>query len=72
MSVLIISRTESRLKEQAELLTATHKVPTKYLAYDFTQLGAERKEFYAKLDVVCQEMHTNGGIGMLINNVGKC
>lgn len=70
MSLLIVSRTESRLKEQAEQLTAAHGVAVKYLAYDFTELGAEKKAYYAKLDVVCQEMDKDGGIGLLINNVG--
>ena len=70
MSLLIVSRTESRLKEQSEELAAAHGVKVKYLAYDFTELGAEKKQFYGKLDTVCQEMDKDGGIGLLINNVG--
>ncbi len=67
MSLLIVSRTESRLKEQAELITKTYSVPCKYLAYDFTKLGPEKKEFYAKLDVVNKELTKDGGIGEFLS-----
>ena len=72
MSVLIISRTESRLIEQVKSLETQYKtVKVKYLAYDFTKLGKEKVDFYGKqLPKVLSEMHQDGGIGVLVNNVG--
>jgi len=52
MSLLIVSRTESRLKEQAELLTKTHGVSVKYLAYDFTELGPTKKRILCQTSCV--------------------
>jgi short-subunit dehydrogenase len=70
MSVLVISRSEEKLKEQTQLIGHKFKVPVKYLAYDFTQPGEVRKEFYAKLDKELEAMDKDGGVGLLINNVG--
>lgn len=42
----------------------------RYLTYDFSRPGEERKAFYAALDKELSEMHADGGISLLINNVG--
>eukprot|EP01038_Epipyxis_sp_PR26KG_P013243 gene13243-17749_t len=70
MSLLIISRTESKLVEQVEEILKFAKVQMKYLAYDFSKLGNEKTEFYQKLEKLLQEMDENGGIGLLVNNIG--
>ena len=70
MSILLISRTESKLQDQAKELTAAESVGVKYLAYDFTKMGPEKTKFYQDLDAECQRLHEDGGIGLLINNVG--
>ena len=69
MSILIISRTESKLKDQAAELKKLG-VDIRYLAYDFTDSGPARKEFYTALDTQLGEMDKDGGVGLLINNVG--
>lgn len=70
MSVMIISRSEDRLKEQAEELRKAYKAEIKYIAHDFTNVGAPKEDFYRKLEAECVVMDKNGGIGLLINNVG--
>lgn len=73
MSVLLISRSESKLKEQQQELINDHKskdIEIKYLAYDFTDMGPAREKFYTALDKECKKMDENGGLGVLINNVG--
>lgn len=71
MSILVVSRTETKLIEQTNLITSQYKVPVKYLAYDFTKLGNEKNEFYNNsLPKQLREMHLDGGIGILVNNVG--
>lgn len=71
MSLLIISRSEGKLKEQVEELKKIDaNANVRYMCYDFTDLGPVRKQFYSDLDTVCKELHTDGGIGLLINNVG--
>lgn len=70
MSLLIISRSEEKLKEQQAFLASSFKVPVRYLAYDFTKTGEERTAFYAALRKCCEEMDRDGGIGLLVNNVG--
>lgn len=70
MSVLVISRSEEKLKEQTQLISHKFKVPVRYLPYDFTQAGESRTEFYSKLDEALKEMDADGGVGLLINNVG--
>ena len=73
MSVLIISRTESKLIEQTNELKEKFKgkvVDFGYLAFDFTKSGEEKEAFYKTFDERCQIMDKDGGIGLLINNVG--
>ena len=71
MSILLISRSEEKLKEQSLQLKSQFNVPVKYLVYNFTDGGAERKRFYGDiLPGVLTELHQNGGIGLLVNNVG--
>lgn len=70
MSVLVISRTEDKLKEQQKEIEEKYDVAVKYLPYDFTDMGPNRVEFYKKLSVLCEIMHKDGGIGLLVNNVG--
>lgn len=41
-----------------------------YIAYDFGVPGDVRKRFYSELEVELKKMHEDGGIGLLINNVG--
>lgn len=41
------------------------------MVHDFTIIEADKsKEFYDRLEIVCQELHQSGGLGILINNVG--
>lgn len=70
MSIVLISRTEDKLMEQKKELESKYDVVVKYLAYDFTDMGPAREEFYKKLHALCEVMHKDGGIGLLINNVG--
>lgn len=73
MSVLLISRSEDKLKEQQHELKADHKdksIEIRYLAYDFTDMGPAREKFYTALDKECMNMDKDGGLGVLINNVG--
>lgn len=69
--MLIISRTESKLIEQQnELQLKYPKLIIKYIAFDYGKIGLEKEEFYKKLDILLQDLHNDGGIGLLINNVG--
>eukprot|EP01033_Poteriospumella_lacustris_P013234 gene13234-9480_t len=70
MNVLVISRTKSRLEEQVKSISTTYNVKADYLAYDFTLKGQERDDFYKALDEKCAVLDKDGGIGLLINNVG--
>lgn len=70
MNVLIISRSESKLKEQMEELKNDHKTNIRYMAFDFTERGTKRDDFYVALKKECEDMDKDGGIGLLINNVG--
>lgn len=71
MSVLIISRSEGKLKDQVKELKDTYPgANVKYIAYDYTDMGPARAEFYEKLDKECAVMDQDGGIGLLVNNVG--
>ena len=72
MSLLIISRSEDKLKAQQVELSAISdgKNKVRYLAYDFTRMDSAKDTFYASLDAECQLMHADGGLGLLINNVG--
>jgi 17beta-estradiol 17-dehydrogenase / very-long-chain 3-oxoacyl-CoA reductase len=72
MSVLLVSRSEDKLNAQATELCERFKVDCDYLVYDFggPQEGKEKKDFYKKLDKKCDVMTKDGGIGILVNNVG--
>lgn len=63
MSVFLISRSESKLKEQQKELISDHagsNVEVRYLAYDFTDMGPARAKFYEDLDKACIEMDKQG------------
>lgn len=70
MNILLISRSKDKLIEQQQELKEAFNVEVKYIAYDFTVMGEARDEFYKQLNIECEYMHENGGIGLLINNVG--
>ena len=72
MSVLVISRSEERLHAQATELYERFKVDCDYLVYDFSgpQDGATKNEFYNRLSQKCEIMNQDGGVGILVNNVG--
>lgn len=70
MSVLLISRSEEKLVLQQKVMTEKFKVEVKYFAHDFTKSGSERKAFYDKLDDILSYLDRDGGIGILVNNVG--
>lgn len=84
VSLLIISRSESKLQAQAEELRELHrqyheKSPdeaapeVRIVSFDFSSApgSAEKREFYGKqLPATLRELHDDGGIGVLINNVG--
>jgi len=83
MSVLLISRTEDKLKKQAGDLQSKNKslppssglgaaqAEVKYLVYDFANRDPTiRSAFYAKLKSECETMSKDGGLGLLVNNVG--
>jgi 17beta-estradiol 17-dehydrogenase / very-long-chain 3-oxoacyl-CoA reductase len=71
MSVMIISRSEGKLKEQVAELKADYSgANVKYIAYDYTDMGPKREAFYRTLDEECAVMDKDGGIALLINNVG--
>jgi 17beta-estradiol 17-dehydrogenase / very-long-chain 3-oxoacyl-CoA reductase len=71
MSILIISRSEDKLIEQKKELETDHpKTTVRYLAYDFTDMTSARDSFYKKFDEECGLMDKDGGVGVLINNVG--
>jgi len=69
MSLLIISRSAHKLEDQSKELAA-HGVEVRYLSYDFTDVSATRETFYAALDKLLNELDKDGGVGLLINNVG--
>lgn len=63
MSIFLISRSESKLKEQQKELVEDHKgtnVEVRYLAYDFTDMGPAREKFYEDLDKACVQMDKEG------------
>jgi 17beta-estradiol 17-dehydrogenase / very-long-chain 3-oxoacyl-CoA reductase len=70
MSILIISRSEDKLIEQKKEIETNFKAEVRYLAYDYTDMGKARDEFYQKFNEECKLMDQNGGVGILINNVG--
>lgn len=71
MSVLLISRSESKLLQQKDRLLALYPtISIEYLVFDFSQTGEPRDQFCKSLVKVCERIHNQGGIGLLINNVG--
>ncbi len=71
LNVLIISRSEDKLIEQKqELEELQTKQEIRYVAYDYTDMGPSRDVFYKHFDEECQYMEANGGLGLLVNNVG--
>lgn len=68
MNVLLISRDEKKLKGQVQELSEAYKVNCKYLIYDFSAMVPSN--FYQELKKTCALIDKDGGIGMLINNVG--
>ena len=74
MSLLLISRSESKLAAQAADLKTRHPgmAECRYLVYDFTNKdSAVRDAFYNKaLSQECLHMSGSGGLGILVNNVG--
>ena len=72
MSVLVISRNEDRLHAQATEIHERFKVDCDYLVYDFSgpQDGPIKNEFYKRLSKKCDLMSQDGGVGILVNNVG--
>lgn len=70
MKVLVISRNEDKLKEQLEEIKALGG-EAKYLVFDFSCEDKDSKnKFYKELDIVLEQLHNDGGIGLLINNAG--
>ncbi len=72
MNLLIISRTENKLVQQKEELQKKYiGIKINYLVYDFTVISGDVKyKFYDDLNKECVKMDSDGGIAMLINNVG--
>ncbi len=73
MSIMLISRTESKLKEQADDISNKYKVNVKYMVYDFSTFSSNNtnsKLFYNKLKDECKILSKDGGLGILLNNVG--
>ena len=79
MSVLLVSRSEDKLKKQTADLLASRRPQqagmetqeVKHLVYDFTNRDpAVRAAFYAKLGIEISAMSESGGLGLLVNNVG--
>jgi len=71
MNLLIISRTESKLIDQQKALQLRYpSIDIKYLAFDYGTTGVVKAQFYKTLDLVAAAMDEDGGIGLLINNVG--
>lgn len=69
MAICLISRSKDKLEEQKGELSQ-YGVDVAYLAYDFTVTGPVRDQFYKDLDVELAKMDKDGGVGLLINNVG--
>jgi len=63
ISLILISRTQSKLEDQAKALTSKYKIETKILAIDFS---SEDLRIFDKVKQIIQDLD----IGILINNVG--
>jgi len=72
MSILLISRSEVKLKDVAHQITTNHKgVSTRHLMRDFSDMSDDATSSFAdKLNSTLTELHSDGGIGMLVNCVG--
>ena len=70
MDILLISRSEDKLKEQADLLIKEYKINVRYIPYDYSDMGPKRQVFYDQLKKECEFMDKADGIGLLINNIG--
>ena len=72
MNLLVISRDEKKLKEQQDELKGLNaNIQVNYLVHDYTNIEKDyRNQFYNELSEVCRSMDTDGGIGVLVNNVG--
>eukprot|EP00981_Chlorochromonas_danica_P012900 scaffold5545_cov170-Ochromonas_danica.AAC.3 len=66
LSLLIISRSEEKLKEQQAEIEKQHGVAVRYLAYDSSVPGEPRKAFYEALDKELEKLDADGGISLLI------
>jgi 17beta-estradiol 17-dehydrogenase / very-long-chain 3-oxoacyl-CoA reductase len=70
MNLLIISRNPAKLEEQKEELEERFpQVEIRTMDFDFSRVD-QNAEFYEQLDGVLGELHSDGGIGLLVNNVG--
>ena len=72
MNILIIARNPKKLEETKEgILKINPTVKVEILVYDFSNQDKEVSDkFYAELEEKAEEISKDGGIGMLINNVG--
>lgn len=71
MSILLISRTEEKLKAVASTVESKSNVQTSYLVRDFTDMSEKTiNDFSTALNKKLKEMHEDGGVGMLCNCVG--
>jgi 17beta-estradiol 17-dehydrogenase / very-long-chain 3-oxoacyl-CoA reductase len=69
MNVMLISRTESKLKEKAkELEAANASIEVKFIAFDFSTRNSVTD--YEDLGKQLKPLHDSKGIGLLVNNVG--
>lgn len=63
LNLVLISRTASKLEEQAKSLESTYKIQTRTLAIDF---NTQDRGIYAKIGEAIKDLE----IGVLVNNVG--
>ena len=72
MSVLLISRSESKLlRLQQSLAFEFSKQKFDYIVYDYSEsCSTKNNEFRKNLIDQCEIMNNDGGIGVLVNNVG--
>jgi len=71
MNILLISRSEEKLKNVASKVESKYKVQTQYLIRDFADTkDSIIKEFTSSLKSKLEELDNDGGVGMLCNCVG--
>jgi len=68
MNLLIISRSSEKLEKVQSEIINNYKVQCRYITHNFEQYPAPK--FSQEFEQVCQELTENGGIGVLVNNVG--